>query len=217
VRVQPDRRFVEDVGDVGERRTQLADHLDALRLAARQRARWPVEAEVAQPDLGERFERVLKRRQQRRRGRLVQVAHPLGQVADLHRAGIGDADLVDLRGPGRLAEAGAAALGARGEGDRPVYELPDVRLHRVGVLGEHRPLDPQDQPFVGHVDARDPYPDRFVLQEVVQFLLGELADRRVRVVEARFGVQPGVPAAPGIAGDRDRPLPERLAVVVQLR
>ena len=39
VRVQPDRRLVEDVGDVGERGAEVADHLGALRLAARQRAR----------------------------------------------------------------------------------------------------------------------------------------------------------------------------------
>jgi hypothetical protein len=53
VGVQADGGLVEDVGDVGERGTEVADHLDALRLAARQRARRPVEREVAQPDLHE--------------------------------------------------------------------------------------------------------------------------------------------------------------------
>ena len=101
--------------------------------------------------------------------------------------------------------------------DTAIHERPDVGLHRLLVLGEHGLLDPRDQPLVGHVDARDLHPDRLVPQEVVQLFLGERADRLVRVVEARLGVQPGVPAAPGIAGDRDRPLPERLAVVVQLR
>ena len=43
VRVQPDRRLVEDVGDVGQRRPEVADHLGALRLAAGQRAGRPVE------------------------------------------------------------------------------------------------------------------------------------------------------------------------------
>src|SRR3546814_12208092 len=33
VGVQPDGRLVEDVGDVGERRAEVADHLRALRLA----------------------------------------------------------------------------------------------------------------------------------------------------------------------------------------
>ena len=76
VRVQPDRRLVEDVGHVGERRAEVADHLGALRLTARERARRPVEAEVAQPDLHERVERLPQLRQQRRDGRLVRARAP---------------------------------------------------------------------------------------------------------------------------------------------
>jgi hypothetical protein len=53
VGVQARGRLVEDVGDVGERGAEVADHLDALGLAARQRARRSVEREVAQPDLHE--------------------------------------------------------------------------------------------------------------------------------------------------------------------
>ena len=56
VGVQPDRRLVEDVGDVGQRRAEVADHPRPLRLAAGQRARRPVEAEVAEPHLDERVE-----------------------------------------------------------------------------------------------------------------------------------------------------------------
>ena len=56
VRMEADRRLVEDVGDVGERRTEVADHLRPLRLAAGQRAGGPVEREVAEPDLDERVE-----------------------------------------------------------------------------------------------------------------------------------------------------------------
>ena len=76
VRVQADRRLVEDVGDVGERRAEVADHLRALRLAARQRARRPLERQVAEPDLDERVERVPQRGQQRRDRRLVEAADP---------------------------------------------------------------------------------------------------------------------------------------------
>src|SRR5215471_5282195 len=53
MRVQANGGLVEDVGDVGERGAEVADHLGALRLAARQRARRAVEAEVAEPDLDE--------------------------------------------------------------------------------------------------------------------------------------------------------------------
>src|SRR5450755_1016302 len=98
--VQTDGRLVEDVGDVGERGAEVADHLDALRLATRQRARRPVEREVAQPDLHERVEDLPQRRQERRHRRLVDAADPFGQVADLHRARIGDVDPADPRRPG---------------------------------------------------------------------------------------------------------------------
>src|SRR5690606_40589569 len=53
VRVQPDGRFVEDVGDVGERGAEVADHLGALGLAAGQGAGGPVQGEVSQADLYE--------------------------------------------------------------------------------------------------------------------------------------------------------------------
>ena len=76
VRVQPDRRLVEDVGDVGQRRPEVADHLGALRLAARQRAGRPVEREVAQADLGERVEQVLQALEQRRDRRLLRGRAP---------------------------------------------------------------------------------------------------------------------------------------------
>lgn len=33
VRVQPDRRLVEDIGDIGERGPEVADHLGPLRLS----------------------------------------------------------------------------------------------------------------------------------------------------------------------------------------
>jgi hypothetical protein len=83
-----------------------------------ERARRPVEREVAQPDLDERVEGVAQRLEQRRDGRLVEAAHPLGEVGDLHRGDVGDADAVDLRRPGRLAEPGAVAVGAGGEHHR---------------------------------------------------------------------------------------------------
>ena len=66
VRVQADRRLVEDVGDVGERRSEVPDHLRALGLAAGERARRAVEPEVAEADLDEGVERLLQRVEQRR-------------------------------------------------------------------------------------------------------------------------------------------------------
>ena len=141
VGVQADRGLVEDVGDVGERRAEVADHLGALRLAAGQRARRPVEREVAQPDLRERVEEVLQPGEQRGHRRLVEAPDPVGQVADLHRADVGDVLPLDLRRPGLLAESGAVALGTGRERHRPLHEGADVRLQRVDVLGQERLLD----------------------------------------------------------------------------
>ena len=215
VGVQPDRRFVEHVGHIGERRPEVADHLGALRLAARQRAGRPVEAQVAQTDLHERVERVPQRRQQRRDGRLAQATHPLGQVVDLHRAGVGDVLPLDLRGPCRLVEPRATALGTAGEGDRALHERPDVRLHRVHVLGQERLLDPRDETLVGEVDVLELHLPGFAVEKILALPFGVLADRLVRV-EARGREDAHLPTVGRVARDCQRPFVERLAVVVQL-
>ena len=50
VGVQADRRLVEDVGHVGQRRAQVANHPRPLRLAAGKGGRLAIEAQVAEPD-----------------------------------------------------------------------------------------------------------------------------------------------------------------------
>jgi len=134
VRVQPDRGLVEDVGDVGEGRAEVADHLGALRLAARERPGRPVEGEVAEADPGERVEQVLEPADERGDAGLVDVGHPLGQVADLHLAQLGDVLALDLRRQRFPGEPGALAVGADREGDRAFHEPTDVRLQRLDVL-----------------------------------------------------------------------------------
>jgi hypothetical protein len=208
VGVQPDRRLVEDVCDVGERRPEVADHLGALRLAARQRARRPVERQVAEPDVDERVQGLAERLEQRRDGRLVQALNPLGEVADLHRGDVGDADAVDLRRPCLLAEPRAVAVRASGEDHRPLHERSDVRLHRVDVLGEHRLLDRRDQAGVREVDALDLDLRRLLVEQVVELPLVELLDRLVRVEVAAAAEDPAVPALHAVAGDRERALVE---------
>src|SRR5437764_5106734 len=94
--------------------------------------------DLPEPDLCERVEGVLQRAEQRRHRWLVEAADPPGQVADLHRAGVGDVDALDLRRPGLRGEPGAAAVRTGGEGDRAPHERADVRLQRVDVLGQER-------------------------------------------------------------------------------
>ena len=213
--VQPDRRLVEDVGDVGQCRSQVADHPGALRLAARQRAGRPVEAEVAQAHLDERVEALPECRQQRPDRRFVEAAHPLGQVADLHRARVGDADPLDLRRSSCLVEPGSAAVGARAERHGSFHEGADVRLERIDILGQERLLDLEDQAFVGEVDALHLDLGRLAVEEVVQLLRRVVADRLVGV-EAGLLEDARRPAICGVTGDGDRALGERLALVVDL-
>ena len=117
--------------------------------------------------------------------------------------------------PGRLAQPGAVALRAGGEHDRPLDERADVRLHRVDVLGQHRPLDRRDQPRVGQVDPLDLDLGRLLVEQVVELPLVVLLDRLVRVEEAAAAEDPAVPALHAVAGDRERALVERLAVVIE--
>ena len=51
--VQPDRRLVEYVQRVDERRTERRRKIDALRFSARQRGREAIEREVIEPDVAQ--------------------------------------------------------------------------------------------------------------------------------------------------------------------
>src|SRR5204862_4923508 len=106
---------------------------------------------------------------------------------------------LDLRRPGALVEAGAAALRTTAERYRALDERPDERLHRVDVLRQERLLDPRDESLVGDVQLLDPDLAGFLVEEGVEFLLGVLADRFVEVkAYRREGAH--VPAIGAVAG-----------------
>ena len=180
VGVQADGGLVEHVGDVGERRPEVADHLRALGLAARQRAGGPVERRGSRGRCRRRSRACRPGRRAAapptaRRGRAPSSARSLiciAQASAMLTPG-------DLRRAGVLGQPGAAAVGAGGEGDDPLDEGPDVGLHGVDVLGQERLLDRGDQPGVGEVDALDLDLGRLLVEEVVELLLGELLDRLV--------------------------------------
>ena len=108
VRVEADRRLVEDVGHIGQGRAEVADHLRALRLAARQGRRLPVQAQVAEADVDHRVEQVQQGLEDRAEAGVLDAAQEVGQVADLHRGEIGDVATVDQRGARQRVEPGAA-------------------------------------------------------------------------------------------------------------
>ena len=216
VGVQAGGGFVEHVGDVGEGGAQVSDHLGALGLAAGQRPRGAIQRQVPQADLHERVQRHPQRLQQGSHTRGIQRAHPLGKIADLHRARIGDADAIHLRAACGLVEPGPAAIRAGGERDRTIDERPDVRLHRLAVLAQHRLGDLRNETLVGHVHVVDGDLHRFAVEEVVEFFLRVLLDRFVCVEESGLGEDAHHPAVGGVAGDGDRPFGQRFRSVVQL-
>ena len=155
--------------------------------------------------------------QQRRHRRLLQAAHPHGQVADLHGAGVGDMELADLGRARAFAQPRAVAVRAGAEGDHALDEGAHVRLHGVDVLGQHGFLQLRNQPLVGEVDAVDLDPGRLLVEQVVQFLLAELADRLVRIEEAAAAEDAAEPAVHAVAGNLQRAFVERPGLVVHLR
>src|SRR5690606_40799778 len=67
-------------------------------------------------------------------------------------------------------------------------ERPNVRLHGVDVLREHRLLDSYDQPLVCDVDVVDLDLRRFAIEEVMELLLRVLRSEERRVgKECRSG------------------------------
>ena len=111
--VQPDRRLVEDVEHADEAGADLRRQPDALRLAAGQRARGPVEREVVEADVEQEVEALLD---------LLQ--HPLGDLLLARRQLEGPQEvrrLVD-RQPADLGDALAA------QGDRHRHRLEPASL-----------------------------------------------------------------------------------------
>ena len=217
VRVQPDRRLVEDIGDIGQRRPQVPDHLDPLSLSPTQRPGRTRKAQVPQPDLGERVEQMLQVCDQRCGRRFVQVAHPAGEIGDLHRAGVRDVDAPDQRRPGAGGQSRPVAFGAGLERHGALDERAHVRLHRLGVLRQHRLADLGDQAFVGQIDALDLNLGGLLVQQVVQFAFTVVAKGFVGVEEARPDEDAAIPAIHRITGHLERTLAQRLRVVVELR
>ncbi len=215
VRVQPGGGLVEDVGDIGQARVEVPDHLHPLGLAAGERAGLPVQAQVAQADLHQRVQRRPQALQDRLDGGVADLPDELGQVADLHRRAVGDAEPFDLRRARRLVQACAVAVGAVDELDRPVGERPRLALHRLAVLAQVLPADLGDQSFVGEVVGAELDLDRWLVQEVLPLGRRVVAQLDVRVEPVRHDDLPG-PGVDAVAGRPDRALVERQVAVDQL-
>ena len=93
--VQADAGLVEHVEDADQAGADLGGEPDALRLAARQRARGPVEGEVVEADVEQEVEPLLDLLEHpladlALAGAELDVAQELGGLVDRHRADLGD-------------------------------------------------------------------------------------------------------------------------------
>ena len=203
VRVQADRRFVEDVSDVRERRAQVADEFDPLGLSPGQRPCRSVQRQISESDVDERAHIRAQRIEQRRGVPRLDLVQPVRNVRDLQSADIGDRFPGDQRRAGCRVEACSLAFGAGGEHDGAVDEFADVLLHRVPVFGQERASDPRDQPVEGDVRAVDLDLLAFGIEQIVALLFVEVSDGFVRVEVPGFGEQSHGPAAGFVSGDGD--------------
>ena len=117
--VQADAGLVEDIEDACQLRANLRGQTDALRLAARQRRRGTVHAEVVDADVEEEMHALVDF-SQNLLGNIVlslgefagQLVDPLAEAEGVHVGHLGDVFAVDAEPLRLFLESGAAADGA---------------------------------------------------------------------------------------------------------
>ena len=122
-RVQADARLVEHEQRVDERRAERRRQIDALHLAARQRARLPIEREVAQAHVAE-IAQAAADLAEHELGRVVERLRQLDALEELERALDGQHhEVVDRkarqRGERRVVERRQMRLGSAARARRP--------------------------------------------------------------------------------------------------
>ena len=158
--VQADRRLVEDVEHADQRRADLRREPDPLRLAARQRRRRALHAEVADADVVEEAQPLLDLAQDQPRDRAVglgqlQLRDPLERAPRAHRRELVDRHPRDLHRARLRAQPRALALRARPHR----HVLLDLLARPVGVGLLVAPLEVRDDALeVRHVRALAPHP-----------------------------------------------------------
>ena len=189
VRMQPHRGFVEHIGDVGQRRAEMAHHLDPLALPARQARALAVKAEIAEPDGDEIVEPRRQGRQHRLHLRRLDGAHQRGEVAHLHRRHFGDILAGNLARQRLRLEPRALAGGAELAREDAVVLDPHMGLQRLGILAAQHLLELGHHALIGEVDLVDlDLAPVIEIEEVGAFLLRVFADRLVEIEQAGAGV-----------------------------
>ena len=146
---------------------------------------------------------------------LIEAAHPIGEVANLHLTGVGNADPCQLRRASCLTETRSAAIGAGHKRRCSVYKFSEMRAQGIAVLGQKRTLHPGYEAIERSVDALELDLHRLLVQEVMHLGLGVLAEGLVGIEEPRLGELTHRPSSWLVSRNGDGPFIERLRIVEQ--
>ena len=193
-RVQPDGRLVQHVERVHEPRAERVGEADALRLAARERARGAVEREVVETDVAEEAHAILRLLQDvcgdlLLEWRELERVQPCRELSDWQIAHLGDVATGHLHLERFRLKLGAAAVGALLRGLILPEEDADVLL--VALLLEVA-QEGKDSLVAARAGVQQLVPLRHaeLLEGTVHrdpFLLRELRELAAHVVVARLG------------------------------
>ena len=218
-RVHADARLVKDVQHVHQAAAQVLDHLDALRLAARERVGFPVQAEVFQPDVDHVLEPLDQGGHHRRGHGILDRPNYLDQLIHFHRRQIGDIVAVDPAAERGLAETGAFAKGTRSVGH--IGRHRGLRALRIALHVARDVLAAElvDNAFKGQVDGLGQlHLDlvRLAVEQQVHLVRAVVGQLLVGIEQPRLDQDVPAPAVDGVVGVQDRALVERLRGVQKL-
>ncbi len=172
-RVKPHRRLVDDEERSGERAPEGRGERHPLRFSPRQRARGPIERQVAEPHALEVAEarRELLAHEIALRGPHRQRLESPVRVAELERVPRREIEPSHAVAEGRVVEAFAAARRTRVVRSKPREEHPNVHLVRARL----EPLKP-----CAKAGVLASLPSAFTVDHQLALLLGEIAPRRAQ-------------------------------------
>ena len=94
-------------------------------------------------------------------------------------------------------------LRAGSEDNGPFHEGADMRLQCLWFLGQDRPPNSENEPFVGHFDTADLDLRGLLVEQIVSLLGREDSYRNICRKETGFGEAAHLPAAGCVSWDGD--------------
>jgi len=219
LRVESDRRLVEDVHQLHEVAAELARHLHPLALPARERGHGAVERQVPHVDLHHVGEHLLHLPDDRSRDVPLDRPEERAEVGELEIHQLRDRSAVEFHGTRLLVDARPAAGVARRVDEVFLVRVPARRGELLLGLVDVQAFELPDDPLVvlrvrpGAVPLLDR--DRLRVQQVAEFVFGEILQLLVHVEEADRDHLAPVPRPHLVVGVDDRPLPDGLLPVKQ--